>query len=268
MSGMVWPIGVTVGLEENMQARMRDLEENGIRHIELSRGDPASFSDFRERSREIFRVAAEHGVRVRSVHLPFAPFEAIDPASLDGDVRARWLSVESELLSVAAARGAELVVVHPSGEPYAEEKRAEHLSHAIESIGALCEIAKRGGVKLAVENLPRTCICRDCKEIKAMGRALPDIFFCFDANHSLVDQNVDIIRSMGERIIALHISDYDRVNERHWLPGLGVNDWQGIRAALEEVHYTGTWNYELRDSASIPACEMVENHRAIFEGRI
>ncbi len=259
-----WPISVTVHVPEPMEARMRDLEQNGIRYIELSSGDVRDFEGYRESSRQIFQAAAEHHVRIRSVHLPFAPFEALDPASTESALRERWLRETTEILNISAERGAEIIVVHPSGEPYREELRSEHLRHSLASIAALSDVAERAGVKLAVENLPRTCICRDCKELEIFAHELPQIFFCFDSNHSLIDQNTEIIRSMGERILALHISDYDFVNERHLFPGEGCNDWSAIIRTLKEIGYSGTWNYEIRNSERVAGSAFVQNYQTLF----
>ena len=51
---------------------------------------------------------------------------------------------------------------------------------------------------------------------------------------------------MGGRIITLHVSDYDFVDERHLLPGEGKNPWGEILRALEEVGYDGRFTYEVR----------------------
>ena len=68
---------------------------------------------------------------------------------------------------------------------------------------------------------------------------------CFDTNHLLKEQNENFIRRVGDRIVTLHVSDYDRINERHWLPGEGVTDWNGILDALDDVGYNGVWLYEI-----------------------
>ncbi len=35
-------------------------------------------------------------------------------------------------------------------------------------------------------------------------------------------------RQTIERIVTVHIPDYDFDDEKHWYPGLGVIDWKGI----------------------------------------
>ena len=64
---------------------------------------------------------------------------------------------------------------------------------------------------------------------------------------------VDFIKNVGDKIITTHISDYDFVNERHWIPGEGDIDWLELYNALKEVNYKGVWLYEtgLRPPKSI-----------------
>ena len=68
---------------------------------------------------------------------------------------------------------------------------------------------------------------------------------CYDTNHLLGEAPLDFIKKIGPKIITLHVSDYDFINERHWLPGEGDNDWQAVYSALSDVGYNGVWMYEV-----------------------
>ncbi len=263
-----WPTSITVQLPAFTEACMADFEANGITFMELTGGNVGAFESYASRAAGIFKTAGAHGVKIRSVHLPFSPGALVDPAALDRAVRASFLKIQTELLKISAAAGAEIAIIHPSLEPYAEENRPEHLKCAIDSLGNLNEVAKAEGVRLAVENLPRTCMGRDCFDLARIGEEIPDAYFCFDANHSLRDSNADIIKTMGSRIVATHISDYDFVDERHLFPGEGKVCWQEIMACLEEIGYTGTWNYEIKSGDEIPASIFTENRQKLISGEI
>lgn len=56
---------------------------------------------------------------------------------------------------------------------------------------------------------------------------------------------MDFIHKVGKRIITTHVSDYDFVNERHWLCGEGDIDWEKLLKALNDVQYKGPWLYEI-----------------------
>ena len=53
------------------------------------------------------------------------------------------------------------------------------------------------------------------------------------------------MKKLGKDIITLHISDYDFVDERHWLPKEGKTDWDSLIKALVECGYDGVWMYEV-----------------------
>ncbi len=263
-----WQTSISVSLTDFSAERMKDLQENDIHYMELTHGKLYAFENFSKKSKYIFETAKKHGVTIRSVHLPFSPFELFDPAGADKQLRDNFLKYLSEILKISAERGAEIIVIHPSAEPYDEALREMHLNYAIESVSVLHRLAKQSGVILAVENLPRTCMCRNCYDIEKIAAAIPDIHFCFDSNHSLTDKNSEIIKTMGNRIVATHISDYEFIDEMHLLPGEGKNNWQEIISCLEKADYNGTWNYEVGNCSAVPAKIFKENHMALLSGEI
>ena len=264
----IWKTSVSIFAGDFCRERMKELAESGINHIEFTGSNYTAFEDFLKNSDTIFNTAKEEGVTIRSIHLPFAPFSEIDPASPDSAVRDRFIDVLRPIVEAAGKCGIEIAIIHPSGEPYKEEKRAEHMAWAIDSLKKLQKIINDNGMKLAIENLPRTCLGRNCADMKTILDAIPDAYACFDSNHSLTDSNIDLIKTMGNRIIATHISDYDFIDERHLFPGEGKNGWQGIISALEEVGYEGTWNYEIAGSNNFAASVYKENHNKLLSGEI
>ena len=168
---------------------------------------------------------------------------------------------QSELLAAAGDAGVGLAVIHPSGEPYAEADRPARLAAAIDTIGKINEAAERAGVTLCLENLPRTCLCRTSDEMLRFLEAIPALRVVFDTNHSLTQPNVAYIRAVGDKIVTLHVSDYDFIDEKHWLPLEGKNDWPAILKALEEVNYAGRFLYELR--AGYTYAQIAENYRTL-----
>ena len=96
-----------------------------------------------------------------------------------------------------------------------------------------------------MENLPRTCLGRDSRDIIELLGAHPDLVACFDTNHLLEEDPIEFINKVGDKIKTLHVSDYDLKNERHWLPGEGMLDWQSILKALEKIGYNNVWLYEI-----------------------
>ena len=261
-----WTCALSVGPGAMNDADLTALYDSGIREVELSSGNIAPFYDyldFTHKSKEIAALAHSHGVNISSVHLPFAPFSEIDPASPDAQVRKNIVARQTELIKAAGEAEIKIAVIHPSGEPYTDEERGDRLETAIEVIGALAENAEKEGVCLALENLPRTCLCRTHDEMKRFLDAIPCLRVCFDTNHSLTEDNAEYIAAVADKIVTLHVSDYDFVDERHWLPGRGKNDWERIISVLESVNYCGRWLYELRSGEGTYA-DVYENYKNIL----
>ena len=138
------------------------------------------------------------------------------------------------------------MVIHPSGEPIAEEDRAEHMKYAKESLGILSDFCEQYGARILVENLPRTCLGRDISDIKDLLSADERVRCVFDTNHLLGGRDpIQFIHEISDKIVSLHVSDYDGVDEKHWLPGEGILDWVALMDALDDIGYAGPFLYEL-----------------------
>ena len=192
---------------------------------------------------ELRRLSEKHGVELWSLHLPFSPFDRIDISN--PELANATVAYFAELIKRGADIGIDKFIVHPSGEPIKPEDRAVRMETAKASLARLAEIAKTRGAVIAVEDLPRTCLGNTAAEILELISAHPDLRVCFDTNHLLTEDAADFIHAVGDKIITTHISDYDFINERHWLPGEGKLDWQKVLKAFRDINYEGVWLYEL-----------------------
>ena len=223
----------------------------GINTIEISVGNTqlADALDFKEAR----RLADKYGIELWSLHLPFLPFNVIDPSvPALADYTVKYFC---SFIDKATEIGIKTIVIHPSGEPIAESDRPMRLECAKKSLAALAEYAKAKGAVIAVEDLPRTCLGRDSSDILELISAHPDLRVCFDTNHLLGESIADFIKKVGDNIITTHVSDYDEKNERHWLSGEGVIDWKALKDALIAIGYDGPWLYELGLDGSLPTID-------------
>lgn len=218
-----------------------DYRDAGIEMMELS----LSYDLYKEvdfAAAESFARAA--GVTLWSLHLPFN-HDFTDPAHFDPEVRKNTVQFDTELIKRASQIGIKYMVIHASGEPIEESDREEKMKYSKESLGKLCDAAQQGGSIIAVENLPRTCLGRNSADMLELLESDPRMVACFDTNHLLSESHADFVRRIGSHIKTLHVSDYDFINERHWLPGEGKIDWVELVGLLEEVGYDGPFMFEV-----------------------
>ena len=246
------------------------MKADGIEAVEISLGKTLSLAlDYAKLKAD----ADAADIKLWSFHIPFMPFTEIDISSTDEELRRASIEMCLDMIRRGAQIGIDKFVIHPSGEPIAEEDRAAKMSAAKTSLSALAEVAESVGAVICVENLPRTCLGRDSSDILELISADSRLRVCFDTNHLLEESITDFIKAVGDRIITIHVSDYDRLNERHWLPGEGCINWQELYTALLGTGYSGAWLYELALSAppsierprDLSFCDVRENAEEIFD---
>ncbi len=189
--------------------------------------------------------AGRAGIGLWSYHLPFSPIGEIDIAHPDNEKRTRVVTELSEIIKKAGDIGIDKMVIHPSAEPYAGEKRDDVIKRAQESLIFLADAAESCGAVVAVENLPRMCLGRESYEMKNLISVDDRLRVCFDTNHVLVQPIDEFILDIGDKIVTTHFSDCDFKNERHWLPGEGKINWNIIFEALNKINYQGPLVYEV-----------------------
>lgn len=252
---------------------LREVGEHGFDCVELSFSHDEYFYKYRfteeENAEKLASYCKESGLEIWSIHLPFS-----EKWDLSNDDAEEALADDRKLIEAAEKAGIRVAVIHPSFEPIPEADRAKRIENAKKNLKLLNQTAKEHGIVLALENLPRTCLGNHSEEmielLKATGTS-----FIFDTNHSLDEDNVEFLRNMiahGYCPVSLHISDYDFIDERHDLPGHGINQWGKLLDLLENAGYSGPALYEIRHVVSeeriISFDEVTENINSLLNGDI
>ncbi|HEV2124291.1 MAG TPA: sugar phosphate isomerase/epimerase family protein, partial [Chloroflexota bacterium] len=241
------------------------LDASGVEAVEIVAPVPQCPLDdhtFLEKTQERLQRSR---VRLHSVHLPYGRVQ--DLSQLDAAARAQALEITACNLRLAAALGATLVVVHPSAEPIADADRGARLDASRESLGRLATVASGEGVRLAVECLPRSCLGNTAVELSSIIEPLDPavVGICIDVNHlNLREPDIGTaVDRLAPRLLTLHCSENDGIDERHWLPGHegGVVDWEAFLSALRRGGYAGPFLYEVKAVAPEPSTTL----RAIEE---
>jgi sugar phosphate isomerase/epimerase len=266
-----FPLGVSLHTldPEQQLATVERLAGSSVKAVELWEPD---FDKSERHVAEMRRLLAAAGVEARTVHAAFG--SALDPSSPDPAMRAAGIEAFRAALDLAARMQARIVVVHASAEPIPDEARAARSAEAKRSIRIMADIAGGAGCRIAVELLPRSCLGNSAQELLALLEdADPSTAgVCLDTNHLMADFAAlpDAVRSLGTRLMALHCSDYDGVDEKHWPPLRGVIDWPAFLAALQNVGFRGPLNYEATLDGETPAERLAfleGNYARLVSGR-
>lgn len=263
-----FPLGISIGVYPT-EALFQRIGAAGIRYIELAPHDDDYRKIFAD-AENIRDMARNAGVVIRSLHLPFG--DRLNFCTPDPSDREETMRVQSEMIRGTAALGAKYAIAH-GGIPYPQTEREKYLPIAKDNIAALQSEASALGVHICVESLLPSCIGRNARELLYILSAHPDLRVCFDPNHLFGESHEALLYAVGKRVAAVHFSDYDGLDERHWMPGEGVIDWRGIVRVLSEIGYEGPLLYEVNPfrtpktiaRRTLTFLDYKENHEALLE---
>lgn len=187
---------------------------------------------------ELRPVLTQTGLRVSSV---VASGVDVNLASTQLGMR-RW-SCEQFLSTVriASALGADYVIVHPGRRhPLRPPPMDSLLGWVLEGLETVLKVAKQEGVQVLLENVP-TGLLDTAGECADVARALQGrVGLCYDvANGFMVEDVPRALRSLGEELRLVHVSDTRRTQWLHDPLGTADVPWPDVAEALAARGYTG-----------------------------
>ena len=216
------------------------LRKGKFRQFELlfpTAPDGEVFSKFLQEARKLVN---EGVMTFSSSHMPFQNGNNWDVSCTDEYVRKYIVANHIDLLRKNADIIGRNVTVHASGEPPLDEHplRMVQICRTLED---LMPIADELDLTFNIEYLPRTCLGNSVEELQAIVANFDKkrVGICLDVNHTMdrYAELPDMINVLAERINTFHISDYDGVDETHWIPGQGIINWSAVLQEIRKINH-------------------------------
>lgn len=211
---------------------------------------------------KFLKILKENGIKVNSVHLPFALY-FYDFSSLDEERRKFAVEHVKWAMDFFDSVKPNYFIVHYGVGAKKDENRQPMLEQLAKSMKELCDYCK---ATICIENMTGDGLLNQTSEALWLLERVPKLMMVIDINHPLIETPEDYILKIGSRVKAVHVSDRDEIKERHWLPGKGVLNWNKIIGALDKIGYKGEFTYEVglsRGACSIK--DIKENYEKLFE---
>ncbi|MBK5722184.1 sugar phosphate isomerase/epimerase [Dysgonomonas sp. Marseille-P4677] len=268
VSAQDYKIGTTTALWQNpLAGDFIDAKKNGIEYIEIALNQCYRGVAMEEVVTRVFDMKAKVDsaeIKVWSIHLPFS--KKLDISVLDSVQRDKNVKFIAGMIELSAMFQPHRLILHPSSEPISDSTRTARIKNAQVSIDILRKYARKIGAELCVENLPRTCLGNTPDELFEIVEPFPDVKICFDTNHFLNGDPLKYIQKLGHKIGTIHVSDYDGINECHWIPGDGTIEWGKLVYNLKEAGYNGVFMYETtknKEKRRISPQELANSYKTI-----
>lgn len=242
------------------------LKKFGVKTLEIAATDVCAAAEAEQKSyfsklEKRLTFFKEQGFYLNSFHMTFGPLFCL--FNFNDKEREAAVKRTVNICNRIQPFGFNYVVTHTNGWDFpAEEDRVTGIKNLKNSYS---EILKNTSVAIASEVLPRTCLGNTSKEMLEIAEGLDGLKVVVDTNHIMQEKESDCIRMLANRLIGLHVSDRDEINERHWIPGEGIVDFQEILAALEEIGYKGFFTYEVAKMKTAEDVKnVVDNYNSLF----
>ena len=111
------------------------------------------------------------------------------------------------------------------------------------SLDELEPFAREHGVRIALENYRN----EDSKEIKRLLSEYDSNFLglCYDSGHGNVGNGLEILKTMADRLISIHLHDNDGISDQHKLMFSGTINWDRLAGILAASSYSGCISLEV-----------------------
>ena len=272
LSARDYEVGVSLsmcnGKDIPTEAQLQEIKDAGIDWVEVIMNPFSRYAADNEgytRAYDLKALLEKVGLKVWSCHLPYgkSAVHNYDISVLDDALREEALRLDEQMIELASIFSPQRLVLHPSAEPITDSERPARLQCSKNSIGRLAIAARKIGAVLCIENLPRTCLGHNSAEIMYLIEDYPEVMCTFDVNHLLGESHDHFFSVVGGRIAHIHASDYDGVDERHWIEGAegGIIDWPVLLKNLRATGYKGVFMHEVRTGEGVSPANIVRAYR-------
>ena len=242
------------GFLDPIEVRLFQIAEAGFGHVALWWEDETWPKLVRRL--DMVEMARENGLKVDSIHLPYRDINGIWKRGNQPIVKHY-----QEALREIAACGGKTCVLHVQDEWY----KPQETRYGIRFFEGILRIAEQYGLRIALENTHHTEIL----EHLLHAFPVPHLGLCYDSSHDYYHTETKgaLLGRLKERLLCLHLSDTDGVEDRHWIPGTGIVDFAVIQKTLSSVSFDGAQALEVCATVAQreegPTFFLKEAHRAI-----
>ena len=232
--------------------RCVDFSFNNIKPIEIN---ILWHDDWEARIARIREMADRLGMEIRQCHFPSTKFDS-DKYYANG-YNEYFEECMRRAYIAAGMLGVKWGALHPR--TFAalnhENQACKEANHAF--YDKYIELGIKLGVGTALENmlpplnrnLRSTRYCTHYDQLIELADSYNDplVGICWDTGHAnqMRFDQVRALRAVGKRLKAVHLNDnHFGARDEHLIPFLGELNWYDIMAALAEIGYEGTLNFE------------------------
>jgi sugar phosphate isomerase/epimerase len=224
-------------LNEPFQSLLKHLGEVDVNHVEIP--DEGLHTLNQRRVRNLKETAKANNIDL-VVHAPWAGINIAVPSPI---LRRAVLKRLQKSISYAKQLDCQLWLFHPGSKTALSHiYPGEDWQLNLDSVRTLLRVARIEGVEVAIENIPEPYpnLMKSTGDFQRFYEELDDdIGMVLDVAHANLNGQIqDFMKQFSKKIVHIHVSDNDGVNDLHLGIGYGSIDWESVAKTVKESRYS------------------------------
>jgi L-ribulose-5-phosphate 3-epimerase len=223
-------------LNEPFSILLKRLWEVDVNHVEI---DDEGLHTLNLRKVRSLKEAAKANNLDLVIHAPWAGINIAAPSPV---LRRTILKRLEKSIIYAKQLDCRLWLFHPgSRTALSHVYPGKDWQQNLDSVRVLLRIARREGVKVAIENVPEPFpfLMKGTDDFRRFYEELDDdIGIVLDVAHANLNNQIqEFMEQFHEKIVHMHVSDNDGANDLHLGIGYGNISWESVAKAVKEGGY-------------------------------
>lgn len=213
------------GYIQPFEERIKLIKETGYDYVMLWWED--EFHPKHIDKRDLFKIVDYYDLKLDNIHLPY---DNINYLWIEGNRRQNKVDEIKKWLNECKENSAQTVVLHVTSGNNIELKSPL----GYKSFEEIIKEAENLKLKVALENTQMLkYLDFILSEIKSNYAGL-----CYDSSHDFINGQScgNILDKWKDRLFAVHLSDCDGNDDKHWIPGKGIVEWGKILNIIKSTN--------------------------------
>jgi sugar phosphate isomerase/epimerase len=220
---------------------LQKIAEAGFTHVHWCHEWNTDYVYSAQQITEIARLLSSLRLRLLDLHASHGLERSW--GALDEELRIAGVELIENRIIMAASLSSHVIILHVPEKPPGTVRRTRFYEALFRSLDELEPIAKRHGVRIAIENMPGD----DFSDIRRLFARYGSTFLglCYDSGHGNIGGGgLDHLEQHRDRLISIHLHDNDGIFDLHNLPFTGTVDWPRLAHAVRGSAYEGCVSLE------------------------
>ncbi len=223
-------------LNKPFSSLLKHLPKVDVNHIEIP--DEGLHTLNQRRVRSLKKITNANNIDL-VVHAPWAGINIAVPSPI---LRSAILKRLEKSINYAKELNCRLWLFHPGFKTALSHiYPGKDWQQNLDSVHTLLKAARREGVNIAIENIPEPFpnLMKNVGDFQRFYEELDgDVGMVLDVAHANLNGQIqDFMKQFHNKIVHMHVSDNDGVNDKHLGIGYGNIDWVGVVKTVRESKY-------------------------------